>query len=71
MIVCHCVGASEATIRRAIADGAASLQDVARRTGAGRCCTPCQAAICAMLDERAPADVARDPAPALDACAGI
>jgi len=42
MIVCHCVGATDRTIREAIHAGAATVAEVARCTGAGRCCEACR-----------------------------
>ncbi len=62
MIVCHCRAVTDAAIRDAIAAGAASLAEVARRTGAGRCCAPCQEEIAGMLA------AARAPAPDAGAC---
>jgi bacterioferritin-associated ferredoxin len=49
MIVCHCVGATDTTIRKAIARGATSVADIARQTGAGRCCEPCRAEVAEIL----------------------
>ncbi len=49
MIVCHCVGVSEAMIRKLIAAGASSLPEITRRCGAGRCCAPCRDEIASML----------------------
>jgi bacterioferritin-associated ferredoxin len=49
MIVCQCVGVTDTTIRRLIADGACSIREVTCATGAGRCCAPCREEIAAML----------------------
>ena len=35
MLVCHCRGISDRQIKRAIKDGATSVREVARATGAG------------------------------------
>lgn len=52
MILCHCVGVSDKAIATVIEQGATTLADVTRRTGAGRCCAPCREEICAMLYSR-------------------
>jgi bacterioferritin-associated ferredoxin len=49
MIVCHCAGVTDTTIARVIEDGAASVADVARLTGAGRRCSPCRQEIANLL----------------------
>jgi bacterioferritin-associated ferredoxin len=49
MIVCHCVGVSDAMIRKLIAAGASSLGEITRRSGAGRCCAPCREEIASLL----------------------
>jgi bacterioferritin-associated ferredoxin len=45
MIVCHCQGVSERTIRAAVRKGARSLRSVARACSAGRSCGGCTLAI--------------------------
>ena len=49
MIVCHCVGVTDCTIRELIAAGASSVADITRRCGAGRCCAPCREEIATLL----------------------
>ena len=49
MIVCHCVGATDQTIARLVAEGATSLGDIVRECGAGRCCAPCRDEISCLL----------------------
>jgi bacterioferritin-associated ferredoxin len=49
MIVCHCAAVTDSTIERLIGAGATSVAEIARRCGAGRCCTPCREEIVAML----------------------
>ncbi len=41
MIVCHCEVVSDRTVAAAIDDGARSLPDLCRATGAGRSCGGC------------------------------
>lgn len=52
MIVCHCAGVSDSTIARHIEEGAASVSEIARLTGAGRRCAPCRQEIANLLNER-------------------
>lgn len=42
MIVCHCTGTTDSNIVDLIRDGASSVREIAQRSGAGRCCGPCQ-----------------------------
>jgi bacterioferritin-associated ferredoxin len=49
MIVCHCLGVTDGTIRNLIAAGAASVGEITRRCGAGRCCQPCREEIASLL----------------------
>jgi len=50
MIVCHCVGVTDGTIRKLIETGATSLPEITRRCGAGRCCAPCREEIASLLE---------------------
>jgi bacterioferritin-associated ferredoxin len=50
MIVCHCVGVTDGTIRNLIEAGAASVGEITRRCGAGRCCQPCREEIASLLE---------------------
>ena len=50
MIVCHCVGVTDGAIRNLIDAGAASVGEITRRCGAGRCCEPCREEIAALLE---------------------
>ncbi len=54
MLVCLCKVVSDKDIRRAIDDGATSVKQVAKCTGAGTGCGACREAIQDQLDERAP-----------------
>ena len=49
MIVCHCVGVTDCTIKRLIEGGASTLGEITRLSGAGRCCAPCRDEIATML----------------------
>lgn len=50
MIVCHCRGVTDRTIKRAIHRGATSRRQVARTCGAGAGCGGCRTTIQAILD---------------------
>ncbi len=45
MLVCHCNGVSDRTIRRVVREGAATVGQVSRACGAGACCQGCRAVI--------------------------
>ena len=45
MLVCHCNGVSDRTVRRVVRDGALSVAEVGRACGAGTCCRGCSATI--------------------------
>ena len=49
MIVCHCAGVSDCTIRRLIEAGASSVAEIGRLCGAGQCCLPCREEIAQLL----------------------
>lgn len=49
MLVCHCNGISDRTIRRAIRAGATTVVDVKSACGAGQCCGSCNPTIRALL----------------------
>ena len=49
MLVCHCNGISDRTIRRVIRGGANSLGEVRSACGAGGCCQSCTPAIRKLL----------------------
>ncbi len=42
MIVCHCAAVTDHAIAELIRDGVSTVQEIVRRTGAGRCCAPCR-----------------------------
>jgi bacterioferritin-associated ferredoxin len=50
-LVCHCHGINERRVRREIEHGAASIEQVAERCGAGSCCFGCHPTIDALLVE--------------------
>ena len=45
MLVCHCNGVSDRTIRKAVRGGASTARQVARACGAGACCGGCTDAV--------------------------
>jgi bacterioferritin-associated ferredoxin len=45
MLICHCNSVSDHSIRKAVREGAVSVEDVARSCGAGACCGGCQSAV--------------------------
>ncbi|MCK7593600.1 (2Fe-2S)-binding protein [Pseudomarimonas salicorniae] len=51
MYVCLCYGVSESDVRRAAAEGAVSLGDLAARTGCATNCGSCAASAEAILAE--------------------
>lgn len=51
MIVCHCKGVSDRAVRRAVAEGARTRGQVARRCGAGTVCGGCRPVIQELLAE--------------------
>lgn len=51
-LVCLCHGVNERRVRREIEHGAATIEDIAERCGAGSCCHGCHPTIDGMLGER-------------------
>lgn len=51
MILCHCHGVSDRTIREAVKDGARTRREVALACGAGRSCGGCRTAVVDVIDE--------------------
>jgi bacterioferritin-associated ferredoxin len=45
MLICHCNGISDRTIRRVVREGANSPDEVGRACGAGTCCGGCASAV--------------------------
>ncbi len=60
-LVCLCNGVSERKVARAIAHGAASVDEIGRACGAGTTCHGCHPTLEELLDEE-PAPVALRPA---------
>ena len=50
MIICHCNGVTDRTVRRAVRDGASTRRQVARACRAGTGCGGCRASIQEILD---------------------
>jgi bacterioferritin-associated ferredoxin len=70
MILCHCMGVSDKSVRRAIQCGASSVRDVARACGAGTGCGGCRGTVQEILSTElaaasaaAPSATAEAPAP--------
>jgi bacterioferritin-associated ferredoxin len=51
MIVCHCRGISDQTIRACVRDGAQTVSEVGRRCGAGTGCGGCRRLVGAVVAE--------------------
>ena len=60
MIVCHCQGVSDRSIRQAVREGARSVRQVSRVCRAGRMCGGCRPVICELIaaESAEPAPVA-------------
>ena len=58
MIVCHCQGVSDRSIRQAVREGARTVRQVSRVCRAGRMCGGCRPVICEII-----AAEATEPAP--------
>jgi bacterioferritin-associated ferredoxin len=54
VIICQCMGITETAITEVIRDGASTVREITRRTGAGRCCAPCREEIAAILCRHCP-----------------
>lgn len=54
MIVCVCRAVSDRTIRQAVTEGASTLEDVARKCGAGTCCGACVNAVATLIGRHGP-----------------
>ena len=65
MFVCSCRGVTDRVVRDAVADGAASVDDVALRCGAGGACGGCWPTLERLLAELDRADRRRDLAQAV------
>ena len=50
MIVCQCRGVSDRQIKRAVRNGACSLREVARETGAGMRCGGCRTSVAQVVE---------------------
>ena len=45
MLICHCNGVSDRTIRRLVREGASTVVEVGHACGAGACCGGCTSSI--------------------------
>jgi bacterioferritin-associated ferredoxin len=57
-LICHCNVVRERTIVKAIRRGADSVAELKAATGAATCCGGCEASLCRLLEQHAPASVA-------------
>jgi bacterioferritin-associated ferredoxin len=57
VIVCHCKGVSDSSIREAVRDGARSFRQVAKACDAGRRCGGCRPVIRELIDDESAVDV--------------
>lgn len=53
MYVCHCRGITDRTIRAAVASGAETVEEIAKRCGAGVDCGGCHLALEELIEEAA------------------
>jgi bacterioferritin-associated ferredoxin len=53
LIVCHCQGVSDRSIRQAVREGARSVRQIARVCRAGRMCGGCRPVICEIISSEA------------------
>jgi bacterioferritin-associated ferredoxin len=51
MLVCHCRGVSDRQIKRAVRNGACSVRQVARETGAGMRCGGCRNNVAQVVED--------------------
>ena len=51
MFVCICNAVTESELHSAVAEGAASLNELMRTTGAGTCCGSCTEEVERLIDE--------------------
>jgi bacterioferritin-associated ferredoxin len=61
MLVCHCNGVSDRTIRKAVRGGAITARDVAHACGAGACCGGCTDVVREIIHAEASAERASAP----------
>jgi bacterioferritin-associated ferredoxin len=45
MLICHCNGVSDRTVRRVVREGARTVSEVGHACGAGTCCRGCSGSI--------------------------
>ena len=45
MLICHCNGVSDRTVRRVVREGARTVSEVGSACGAGTCCRGCSGSI--------------------------
>lgn len=65
MLVCHCRGVTDRQIKRAVKNGACTLRDVARETGAGMRCGGCRSNVAQVVQEALKAEFRTTSAPSI------
>ena len=70
MIVCHCQGVSDRSIRQAVREGACTVRQVARACRAGRMCGGCRPVISEIIAAEVTVSE-RAPVPALSHVEGL
>ena len=62
MLVCHCRGITDRQIKRAVREGASSVREVARSTGAGMRCGGCRSNVSQLVNSELSAELAKQSA---------
>lgn len=65
MLVCHCRGVSDRQIKRAVKNGACSLREVARATGAGMRCGGCRENVAQVVEDALQSEYRQSPVQSL------
>ena len=68
MIVCQCAGVSDRMIRQMVCDGAVTVAEIGRRSGAGLCCGPCRREIASLITSSMSAHSRTEVGPEIAAC---
>lgn len=62
MLVCHCNGVSDRTVRRVVREGALTVSEVGRACGAGTCCQGCSSTISRIIQVESHREAQAEPA---------
>ena len=60
MLVCHCNGVSDRTIRKTVRSGASTAREVSQACGAGACCGGCMDVVREIIHAESTAERASD-----------